>query len=334
MNELSNPQPSAPPPPVPMTFGQILDRTYRLMRAHWRLFLGIAGVPAASVLLVVGIAVSVGLMAFTHLSTRTVPGSTVSYSPLGAFEHFPWMILCAYPIMLALYALYLPAAAFAATQTDLGVVVTFRQAYSVAWSRFGRSLWLMILCALYVVVPFTVAGVLIGSGIFLIHRATGVGSGPATMFFLIPLLVLLYLAILVYSVWILLRFAVAYPACVEEDLTAWASLKRSASLTRGAMGRIFLVLLVVYAIVYALELVCILVFLALAAVAAFIAISAHVAAGSVPFFILVGLGVLVYMLIIAACVLLSYAAFTTSLAVIYHDQRLRKDGLAAEPRMA
>jgi hypothetical protein len=192
----------------------------------------------------------------------------------------------------------------------------------------------MVLCILYVAVPIAVTGALIGLGTFLIYRTTGVGSGPATMFFLFPLLALLYLAILVYTVWIMLRFAVAYPACVEEDLTAWASLKRSVSLTCGAKGRIFLVLLVVYAIVYAAELVCILVFLALAAAAAFIAISAHVAAGSAPFFILVGLGVLVYMLIVAACVLLSYAAFTTSLAVIYHDQRVRKDGLAAEPRLA
>jgi hypothetical protein len=47
--------------------------------------------------------------------------------------------------------------------------------------------------------------------------------------------------------------------------------------------------------------------------------------GSPTFFILAGVGVFAYMLIIGACILLSYAAFTTALAVLYHDQRLRKD---------
>jgi hypothetical protein len=315
-----------------MTFGQILDRTYRLMRAHWRLFLGVSAVPAVTILAFITVWAIFVFKMFGPLwaAKSSGIGAVAGGIPL----LFSAVFLIGYPIMLAIYALYLPAAAFAATQADRGVVVTFRQAYSVAWSRFGRSLWLMILCILYIVVPFTVIAALSGVGAALMHYAAGVGASPGSAFFLIPLLALLYLAILVYSVWITLRFAVAYPACVEEDLTAWASLKRSASLTRGAMGRIFLVLLVVYAIVYALELVCILVFLALAAVVGLIAFSAHVAAGSAAFFILVGLGVLVYMLIIAAYVLLSYAAFTTSLAVIYHDQRLRKDGLAAEPRLA
>ena len=50
-----------------------------------------------------------------------------------------------YPIIMSVYALYMPAACFAAIQADRGVVVSFRQAYGVARSRFGRYLWLMIL---------------------------------------------------------------------------------------------------------------------------------------------------------------------------------------------
>jgi hypothetical protein len=332
MNELSYPQPSVPTPPIPMTFGQILDRTYRLMRAHLRLFLGIAAVPAATIL----VFISVWMTLIFKIAGPQLTGKTPGIGAVagGVPLLFSTVIFVCYPLILLIYALYLPAAAFAATQADRGVMVSFRQAYNLAWSCFGRSLWLMVLCILYVVVPVALIAALIGTGVALIHHAAGLGSGQAFAFFLIPLLVLLYLAILVYSVWIMLRFAVAYPACVEENLTAWASLQRSSSLTRGGKGRIFLVMLVVYAVVYAAELACILVLLILAAVAALIAMSAHVTVGSPPFFMLVGLGVLAYMLVIAATVLISYAAFTTSQAVIYHDQRLRKDGRAPQTGLA
>jgi hypothetical protein len=322
MNEWSYPQAFAPQPPVPMTFGQILDRTYRLMRANLSLFLGIATVPTAIIVAFIAGWTIFVLKTIGPLMNGTSPQLVAV--PLGAPFLFSFFLIC-YPIMLAAYALYLPAAFFAAANADRGLAVTFRQAYSVAWSRFGRSLWLMVLLILYMVVPIAVVGALIASGAALIHHATGAGFGPPAMFFLVPLIVLLYLGILVYSVLIMLRFALAYPACIEEDLSAWKALQRSASLTRDAKGRIFLVLLVVYAIVYAMELVCILVLVALAAVAAFIAVSAHVTMGSPTFFILAGVGVFAYMLIIGACILLSYAAFTTALAVLYHDQRLRKD---------
>jgi hypothetical protein len=254
-----------------------------------------------------------------------------SATPLVPPPWLPIIFVLLYPVILLVYALYLPAASLAATQADRGVVASFRQAYDVAWSRFGRSLWLMVLCMLFLIVPIVVIAALIGGGAALMSHGAGVGSGPAYAFFLVPLLVLLYIGILVYSVLIMLRFAVAYPACIEEDLTAWKALQRSASLTSGAKGRIFLVLLVVYAVVYALEIVCILVLVALAAVVAFVAMGAHVTVGSLAFVILVGLGVFAYALVIGVCILLSYAAFTTALAVLYHDQRLRKDILVPAP---
>jgi hypothetical protein len=314
--------------PVPVTFGQILDRTYRLMQKHWRLFLGIAAVPAVCFLASMATAIGVCFGAHEHLAAQVPPGTTFSFTPNYFLDHFMWIIFCFYPIMIAAYALYLPAAFFAATQADRGTFVSFRQAYEVAWSRFGRSIWLMVLCILILIVPVMVIAALIGGGAALMNHGAATGAGPAYAFFLIPLLVLLYLGILVYSILIMLRFAVAYPACIEEDLPAWKALKRSAGLTSGAKGRVFLVLLVVYAIVYAIEIVCILVLVALAAAVAFAAVFAHVTAGSPTFFILVGIGVLAYMVVIGACVLLSYAAFTTALAVLYHDQRLRKDVLA------
>jgi len=334
MHESSENQSPTLIPTAPLTFGQILDRTYRLLQKHYRLFLGIAAVPASCVLVAITAAIAVGFSAYTHLKSQLPPGTTVSFSPLGLFEHFLWIIPCVYAIMLATYALYLPAAFFAATQVDRGVTVSCRQAYSVAWSRFGRSLWLMILGILILVVPIIVIAALIGGAMVLMNHGAGSGSGSAQPFLLIPLVMLLYLGIFVYSVLMMLRFAVAYPACIEEDLPAWKALQRSASLTSGAKGRIFLVMLVIYAVVYAVEMVCIFVFLAVAALIAFAAMAAHVAIGTPAFFTLVGLGIFGYVTVIGACVLLSYAAFTTALAILYHDQRLRKDSLAPAAPLA
>jgi hypothetical protein len=310
-----------------MTFGQILDRTYRLMRAHLKLFTSIGLVP--SIALIAVAAAVVGCMLI--MVGPQLAGKTHAPPALPGL----WMLALVsliYLILPLVYALYMPAASYAATQADLGVAVSFRESYAVAWRRFGRYVWLIVLTALYVVLPFGVIAALGGFGAFMLGRASGTSAGPATAFFLVPLLLLLYLGLMVYSILIMLRFALAFPASMAEGLTAWASLQRSALLTRGAKGRIFLVLLIVYAASYLVNLVCMVVFLFVAAIVAVIAMMAHVAQGSVAFFVLIGLGGLGYGLTIVAGALVVYAAYTTALAVIYHDQRLRKDGpLPAAP---
>src|SRR5664280_2270571 len=115
---------------APMTFGQILDRTYRLMRKHYRLFLEIAAVPAVCVLASMAAAIGSVFGAYEHLAAQVPKGTTVSFTPTYFLDHFVWIILCFYPIMIAAYALYLPAASFAATQADRGFVVSVRQAYN------------------------------------------------------------------------------------------------------------------------------------------------------------------------------------------------------------
>jgi hypothetical protein len=314
-----------PPPPGSLTFGQILDRIFHLMRTHLKLFFGIASVPAAAVFLFTAAVMSfVAKMTWAQIAGN--PGPPPIFPP-----YFMVIMLIGEPLLLLVYALYLPAAIHAAVQADLGVTVTFREAYRVAWSRFGRYLWLMILWTLYLVVPIVVVAAAIGVPIALTHLAGGTASSSGFPFFLIPIIVLLYLCVIVYSILIMLRFALAYPASVEENLTAWAALRRSAQLTRGAWGRIFLAILVVYAAVYAVQIVCILVLGLVASLVALGAMLAHVTVGSQAFFTLVGLGVLGYVLTIVVTALLAYSALTTAVAVLYHDQRLRKESGTPAP---
>ena len=332
MNEPGIPTPtyvstSAPLPPGALTFGQILDHIYRLMRAHWKLFFGIASVPAAAIFLFTVAVVSFEakifrtLMAGNHLSPSTFP------------PYFIAIFLIGEPLLLLVCALYLPAAIHAAVQADRGGTGTFREAYRAAWSHFGRYLWLLILWTLYLVVPIVVLVASIGIGTAFARCTTlrRMPRSPASRSSLFRSIVLIYLCVIAYSILISLRFALAFPASMEENLTARAALRRSAQLTRGSKGRIFLVILVVYAAVYAVQLACMLVLGVVASLVALGAMMAHVTfrlPHSSPSSVL---GVLGYVLTIVAIVLLIYSALTTALAVLYHDQRRRKESTSPAP---
>lgn len=310
-------------PLAPMTVGQILDRIFRLMRAHWRLFLGIALVP--TLVLIGTIGVPMGAM-YLAVSPQIVAKPGVPpHIPVYALAIF---LLACYPLTVAIFALYMAAGSYAATQANAGIKVSFKQSYGVAWRQFGRYLWLGVLVALYILVPALVAAVLLGGGALLIGHGVQGGTGTGRLLLLIPAAVLAYLGLLVYWVMIMLRFAVAYPACVAEGLSARAALRRSTGLTCGARGRIFLVLLVVYAAAYAVNIVGMTAMLFLGAVGGFVAVSAHVTAGSVSFYILIGLAIAFYLFLILVYASFTYAAMNAAMAVLYHDQRLRKDGIA------
>lgn len=304
-----------------LSLGQILDRVFRLVRAYWRLFLGIAIVPMALVMVPM-----CAVMAWWFILLQ--PQIT---SRTGALPHipvyFPIFAFALNLIFIPVYAFYAPAGIYAAIQANLGVRVTIRQAYSVACRHYGRYLWLIVLVSLYILIPLAVIASLIGGGAFLILRGAQPGSMPSALILLIPAGILSYIGILVYSVLIMLRFAVAYPAAVAEDLSARAALRRSSSLTCGTRGRIFLALLVVYVVAYVASFALMIVAGSIASMCAFAAMAAHVAVGSTAFYVLIGLAAVVYALIMVVYGAVIYAAMGTALAVIYHDQRWRKEGV-------
>jgi membrane-anchored glycerophosphoryl diester phosphodiesterase (GDPDase) len=232
-------------------------------------------------------------------------------------------------VNLAIFSIYMAAASFASTQADLGVKITIGEAYRLAWWRGSRYLWLLTLCYLYAFLPLLLIELsFFAVASLFIHSGAGVDSA---LFLLIPLAVLLVVAAMVYGVLMALRLSLAFPACVQENLTAYAAIKRSFQLTRGAKGRIFLVILVIYALLYAGILVVEIAAAFLAAIGVFAAMALHVHLS--PPWSYIGLGLLA-VCGLAALILfvsLTYAAMMTGLAVIYNDQRLRKDGLPPAP---
>ena len=309
--------------PSGLSIGQILDRVFRLTGAYWRLFTGIAAVPAAAIM-----APTFGFMAWWMITIIPLV-TTKTPAPPHIPIYFAFLFCLINLVPIPVFALYLPAGIYAATQANLGVKVTFSQAYSVAWRHYGRYLWLMVLVVLYLVAPLVVFAGLIGGGAaLLVMHGAQPGAPPAALFLLIPAAILAYFGFLVYCILIMLRFAVAFPAAVVEDVAARAALRRSISLTCGARGRIFLVMLVVYAAMYVASMAVFIVFGVIGSVGAIASIAAHVAVGSGAFYVLVGVAALLYLLCMVLYTSFTYAAMNTALAVIYHDQRWRKDGVA------
>ena len=160
-------------------------------------------------------------------------------------------------------------------------------------------------------------------------------SGPLTpLVYMIPLGMLLIIAALVYGVIMAIRLSLAFPASLGEDITACAALRRSGQLTQGAKGRIFLVLLVIYALGYAAEMVGILALGAVVGIGALVMAACGVQMSSVTGILGIVLASLCFAAFLYLWTTLLWSAFSTSFAVLYHDQRLRKEVFLAVPSQA
>jgi len=139
----------------------------------------------------------------------------------------------------------------------------------------------------------------------------------------VPLLMLVYVCGMVYAVFMMIRLAFATPACVAEDLPAYAAIKRSMQLSRHAKGRIFLVALVVYAANYAAMMIFEIVFGAIAGVGSLLFVGTH--SGLVIQIVAASVFGLLFMGGLLLLMGAMWSSFTVAFTVVYRDQRLRID---------
>jgi hypothetical protein len=301
-----------------MTFGQILDRIFRLVRSQLRPLLAIGAFPICVV--VVFEAMFFGSLYLAGAFHRPLAQPQVA-AMLWIFLPAGLLFVAA---MFVMYGIYYGASAYAAVQADLNLKVTAAEALRHAWSKLGRYIWLYLLRSLIVVIPILVialAAALGGIMLGILPRAND--PNPAALFFLIPLFVLFYLGAFIYAVLMSLRLSLAFPACVHENLTAMQAIKRSGVLTNGAKGRIFLVLLVIYAISYAAAMMLYVVGLFVFAIAA-VAGAGHASLTSPVTIALAVIGGLVLLALVLLWSAALMAAYSCAFAVLYRDQCLRK----------
>lgn len=313
------------PPYQPMTFGQILERVFRLLRTHFRLLIGVAVIPGLVFLVSYGVLFAIW--------GREIISGVRSSNPEDIFRLVRLVSAISVPLMLmylAVFALYLAAASYAAVLADRGTSVSIGEAYRVAWTRMGH--YLLLVLAIYAVT--FLPALLLELPIFVSMTAFGANKpapNPVLLLFL-PIEFLLVFAAAVTGAIIALRLSLAFPASVFEVLKVRDAIQRSWTLTRGALGRIFLVVLVIYAAIYAATMV--LIFAALSVGAIALIFAGTPSDSKYAFILPVVFGVVVYIALIALCTVGTWSGFTTAFAVIYNDQRSRVHGSLPSPAVS
>jgi hypothetical protein len=296
----------------PLTLGEILDRTAQLYRTHFLLFAGIASVYAGVLLVLSLVQIAVlEIMRAHHLTSQLVWATVAG-------------ILVMWPVIVVAGGLAVAANNRAVSWVYLGEPTTIRAAYRSILPRLGRYLWLLIITTFIVWIPFGVLYAGYTVFIFLYVRPKGLLTqstmqrDPQALIVFLAVtatLGLLLLGAMVYAVLMGLRFSLAVPACVIEDLTARQAIRRSIELSKGSRGRIFLLGLLVVAIQIGLGLI----------TQVFFIVATFQHHGELP------AAIRVLQQLVAFCTNTFVGPiYATGFTLFYYDQRVRKEGYDIE----
>jgi MFS family permease len=228
----------------PLTIGELLDRSFTLYRRHLTLFVGIMAVP------------SVFALAMALLLQVAVRPPTLDPKQPPDFEAMLPMFIAAmvgYLVLLfvywIVYLLALGATTIAVADAYDGKPSSIREAYARVRAHVGRLLLLSFLTVLRMTGLFiglvALLAMVIGAPMY-VWRTQPVVLGLATFL----LLVGIFAAMI--ATWVFaLRYLVAVPALILERVTASEAIRRSVELTRGYLGRAFLLALCVMVVIYA-----------------------------------------------------------------------------------
>lgn len=289
----------------PMSTGELLDRTFSLYRKNFKLFVGIATLgPAAYLvfqLLMVG---SVGLPGMSSRPSAVVGASFGIGMFIGSI------------VMLAGMAVANGATVKAVAAVHLGRSITIGEAYGSLRGRFGRILGVfftvIFLVGIAAIAIIAVAAIV---GSLAVVGGAQVGTAGAVAGGLIGLAAAVVGALLAITIYV--RYALSVPACVVEDIGIRASLKRSAFLSKGSRSRILAVYFVFSVLTWIFS-------LALGALAEGAAVLVHNAIVRLVF---------VFVASFVAGSLTGPLA-TIGIALIYYDERVRKEAFDLQLMMA
>lgn len=288
----------------PMSTGQVLDRTFNLYRSNFVLFFGIALLPAGLVLLV-----RVAILMILHLGRiRSINPALLGFLLLS-------IIFAAW---LVGYALAGAATVYAVSAVHMGRKTTIAESYKRVRGRYGR-MFNLVFSILIRVAGFAFltmfATIMLTSSEAEITKALGTLGEIVLVIFSLAAIS----SAIIGTIYLFLRYAVAIPACVLEDIRARASLKRSVQLTKGDRGRIFVICFLVIVLNYAITIA--LVFLATT-------LAAYVSRGHAVFL------QSVYALAFFLAGSLTGPIATIALSLVYYDERVRQEAFDLQLMMA
>jgi hypothetical protein len=306
--------------PHPSTLSEILDQTIQIYRRQFPVFAGLAVAPYAAVLVPVCIFLLLGWwlgsLGSGFAKAVAFPGLLI----LG--------ILIAAPVWIAVTALASGALNHAASHRYFGEGITIRGAWKEAWARGWSYTGLYLLEILLIwVAPFVVwiLVFMLGAAVAALAHSSGLAAAAGLLVGLLAVVVVA--GLVAYGVWMLLRLALAFPACVVERISVMDALRRGPLLSRGTKGRIFLLYLLGGILNYLLTLtVTIPLTIALALVPALQGPEHAQAAAMLTFVAGYGMGI--------AAQALTKPVYAIALVLFYFDQRIRNEGFDIEWMMA
>lgn len=295
----------------PMSLGEILDRTATIYRKN---FLVLAGISAiyAGVTLLIG-TLNVLLIHFLGWG-------------MGRNAHLMLVELLstiAVGLMYILAAIPIAAVNRAVSWISMGQKTSIRDAYKSVLGRAFTYLALMTILVVLIYLPYALWGI----GYFAIFTrnfangqiAVDDPSRMTALFILVLFALILMPALIAYMIWMLLRYALAIPACVIEELSPRAAMQRSNELSKGARGRIFVLYLLVSVIQMGLTFLFSGPFLVLT----------FKQAMKDPTQISLGIQIAQQFAVFAVKTFVT-PIFATGFILFYYDQRIRKEGFDIE----
>ena len=275
----------------PMTTGELLDRAFSLYRNNFALFAGIAVLPALLKLVV-------EFVQLQYMRTTTVQifGMNRTVASVGGMTIL-FNLVYLFGVILAS-----AATVYAVSMVHLEKPASIGESYkaiSPYFLRLAGIFFLLILIAVGIAIPLVIAPAIAGGAM---------GS------FALMLLGMLVGGLVVLHLYVCLSLASA--ACVVEKTKILASLNRSMALTKGARGRIWLILLLYFVFTLAFG-------IAIGIVMAVVGSVSHS-----PFLAtVIGL--------IAEFMIGTFIApiLTIPLVLVYYDQRIRKEAFDLQVMM-
>jgi hypothetical protein len=206
------------------------------------------------------------------------------------------------------------ATVFAVSAVHLERTTTIGESYGRVRGRYGRVLWTLLQAFLRAFWPLMIMLVVFFAAI----ATVGKGASPGA-FAAVGLTGLLLFAAAVVGVVLNLRYALAIPACVLEDIKASTAIKRSVILSVGSRGQIF----VIYFLMGVINAI-----VAWAFVIPATFLAALVAKGS-PAVAILATGLATFL-----AGALAGPIATIALSLVYFDQRVRKEAFDLQLMMA
>ena len=307
----------------PLSLGELLDRTFSYYRQHFWLFMGIMAFPQ-----VLNVAVSL----FWQLVPAAPAAPVAPDNPADVLKQFAPILVASIAFLLLflivsflIYAVALGATTYALSEVHLGRTATVSSAYQSLRGKVGRLVglvftFLLIAFGVYLLMFALAMVVVVAFGALIRLAAPSVSTLLAVAVGVVAVLVFLVGA--VAGAVFLLRYGVAVPALVLENINIGQALRRSAFLTRGYKGQILVIGVLMYMVT---------------AVVAFVF--------QAPFFVaslLLGfkLGVMPLWLRVpyaasaGAGGALAGPFLMIALALAYYDTRVRKEGFDLQHMMA